>query len=232
MTSDDGSTSNGGWHAIRPWSPPLSLNTREVTSVSVTFILSSHLTDVNDDALGLILAEEAGNDEDRADESHDAEGLETKKKSIISDALAKGLSVNVNGSSWQRVFIRVDDAADEAIIIIYGLMPGRQYDIDLGLVKGDSNNKIRRQVVTEGTQALEIARILEDLTCFLDPFDRCRYKARAPGRTNRPRFSLVQSLHIVRSPAIYTVDLSHPHPSKYATAIQHTPHPRGSSFTA
>ena len=29
------------WHSVRPWHPTLSLSVREITSVSVTFILSS-----------------------------------------------------------------------------------------------------------------------------------------------------------------------------------------------
>lgn len=158
--SPDGSTSNGvsqaGWHSIRPWSPPLYLIVREVTSVSVTFILSSSLSDVNGDldpsltSLGLMPT-----DDDhygaKSDES-DNDSVPPKKKSVISDALARGLSVSVNGSNWQRVFIRIDDTADEAVIIIYGLMPGRQYDIDLALVQGEQN-KIRRQVITQGARS-------------------------------------------------------------------------------
>lgn len=156
--SPDGSTSNSisqsGWHSIRPWTPPLYLIVREVTSVSATFILSSSLSDVDGDvepsltSLDFITTAGDRYDED-SDESDNADTLQHKKKSVISDALAGGLSVNVNGSNWQRVFIRIDDTADEAVIIIYGLMPGRQYDIDLALVQGEQN-KIRRQVITQG----------------------------------------------------------------------------------
>ncbi|KAI5888690.1 uncharacterized protein SCHCODRAFT_02680494 [Schizophyllum commune H4-8] len=127
------------WHAIRPWAPPLSLSVREISSVSATFILSSSLHDVDDH-----LALEA--------EAHDGDaeaGNAPSTSAIISDVLAKGLSVNVNEAPWQRVLIRIDDKVDEAVIIIYGLMPGRQYDIDLGLVQGSESNVIRRQVITE-----------------------------------------------------------------------------------
>ncbi|KAF5383023.1 hypothetical protein D9615_005085 [Tricholomella constricta] len=144
------SSSQSGWHSIRPWTPPLSLSVREITSVSVTFTLSS---DLNGDlqpliALGLIAAEEEA-DKDQVAEEDSSPTSEPKKKSIISDALAKGLSVDVNGSPWQRVFIRIEDGADEAVIIIYGLMPGREYDVKLGLVQGDSNGTIRQLVTTE-----------------------------------------------------------------------------------
>ncbi|GLB39044.1 hypothetical protein LshimejAT787_0602060 [Lyophyllum shimeji] len=147
------SSSQSTWHSIRPWSPPLALTVREVTSVSVTFILSSHVTDVHGDleplaALGLNAAEDEG-EKEQAEDGDSSQSLEPKKKSIISDALAKGLSVDVNGSPWQRVFIRIEDGADEAVIIIYGLMPGREYDVKLGLVQGDSNGTIRQQVMTE-----------------------------------------------------------------------------------
>jgi hypothetical protein len=109
---------------LPPWVPRLALTVREITSVSATFVLASES--------GL---SEFSFDEDDYDER------------LISDVLAKGLSVNVNAAPWQRVLWRVDESADEAIIIIYGLMPGRQYDIELGLVQGDEN--IRGQITTE-----------------------------------------------------------------------------------
>jgi hypothetical protein len=158
MSPDSGSTSNAvsrsGWHSIRPWTPPRYLIVREVTSVSATFILTSSLSNGDGDlepsltSLGFNPAEGDRYEED-SDQSDNEHTQQRKKKSVISDALAGGLSVNVNGSNWQRVFIRIDDIADEAVIIIYGLMPGRQYDIDLALVQGDQN-KIRKQVITQG----------------------------------------------------------------------------------
>jgi hypothetical protein len=129
------------WHSIRPWTRRLSLSIREITSVSATFILSSPLTKAESELPLVSLSVPADDGIDEDDESSDQ-----KLQAVISDALAKGLSVNVNGSPWPRVLIRLDDKQDEAVIIIYGLMPGRQYDIDLGLVH-DGN--IRRHVVTE-----------------------------------------------------------------------------------
>lgn len=164
---DTTGTSPAEWHSIRPWAPRLALFVREITSVSATFILSSSLSDTQNNSgqaqsdlasLGLV-------DESASDSGSDADGdsdgePESNRELIISNALAKGLSVNVNGSPWQRVLIRIDDKADEAVIIIYGLMPGRQYDIDLGLVKGGGPGQhsgvtsLRRQVVTEGDHIL------------------------------------------------------------------------------
>ena len=134
-----GPHSDNGWHSIRPWAPILSLTVREITSVSATFILSSSL-DEPDASLASLGLEAAGDDPEQGDGGK-------KKAGIVSDALAKGLSVNVNGSAWPRAFIRIDDQLDEAVIIIYALMPGRQYDIELGLAESST---LRRQVTTEG----------------------------------------------------------------------------------
>jgi hypothetical protein len=147
-------TAQSQWQSIRPWSPRLSLSIREITSVSVTFILASTLTGANGEpelflaSLGLV----ADDDDAQAHDDDDDDGfMDNKKEAIISNALAKGFSINVNGVPWQRVLIRIDDKTDEAVIIIYGLMPGRQYDVDLGLVQGGQNSSIRRHVTTEGT---------------------------------------------------------------------------------
>ena len=115
-------TSTSQWHTVRPWTPRFVLTVREVTSVSATFILSSDLSTSTDPplaSLGLAPADDDDNFEDVP---------------LVSDALGRGLSVNVNGATWKRVLVRMDDEGDEAIIILYGLMPGRQYDIELGIV--------------------------------------------------------------------------------------------------
>ncbi|KAF9484832.1 hypothetical protein BDN70DRAFT_825002 [Pholiota conissans] len=131
------------WHTIRPWSPSLSLAVREITSVSAAFILSCGEIDSSLASIGMEAADEDA-------EGNDGEGVSTKTSSVIADALAKGLSVNVNGSAWPRAFIRIDDQLDEAVIIIYALMPGRQYDIELGLAPaGQPATSVCKQVTTE-----------------------------------------------------------------------------------
>jgi hypothetical protein len=153
------------WHSIRPWAPRLALFVREITSVSATFILSSSLSnrpngnssqsDPSPASLGLIADDGHEIHSDSDENSSDSDEEDARRELIISNALAKGLSVNVNGSPWQRVLIRIDDKVDEAIIIIYGLMPGRQYDIDLALVQGGQGGvNLRRQVITEGTSVI------------------------------------------------------------------------------
>ncbi|OJA21410.1 hypothetical protein AZE42_01927, partial [Rhizopogon vesiculosus] len=167
-------SSSSSWHSIRPWTPHLILTVREITSVSATFILSSSLSapaeDIPEDT-----AEHEHNDLEFPIDDNEApySTLDATTRGIIADALSgsKGLSVSVNGSPWQRVLIRLHDPLDEAVIIIYGLMPGRQYDVDLGLVQGGQASSIRRQVVTEEADGSpENVRMDEGTsTCFLLP---------------------------------------------------------------
>ncbi|KIM42116.1 hypothetical protein M413DRAFT_444582 [Hebeloma cylindrosporum] len=142
------------WHAIRPWAPTLSLSVREITSVSATFLLSSSFTGDFDSSLasiGLEAAAVADDDPENGQDEAASSSMPGKPNSVIADALAQGLSVNVNGSPWPRAFVRIDDQLDEAVIIIYALMPGRQYDIELGLAPaGQPTSTVRRQVTTDG----------------------------------------------------------------------------------
>ena len=162
------------WQIIRPWAPSLCLAVKEITSVSATFILSSTLSHRESDpslaSRGLIAAAEESDLQDTEPVasssaispslcSNNEESLKSKTRSFIADALANGLSVTVNGSPWPRAFIRIDEQSDEAVIIVYALMPGRQYDVELGLVPNDqqsSNNDnatiphLNSQIITEG----------------------------------------------------------------------------------
>ncbi|EPQ53658.1 hypothetical protein GLOTRDRAFT_111733 [Gloeophyllum trabeum ATCC 11539] len=159
MTIEGGSTST--WHAIRPWMPPsLTLTTREITSVSATFVLST--CDWNSQIKSLsetfLVSSKSAEDEDGSDEE--------ENRAPIAETLSKGLSVKVNSSPWQRVLIRVDERADEAVVIVYGLLPGRGYEIELGVIHdvpgagleglGEEvhthEERVRRDVVTEGTE--------------------------------------------------------------------------------
>jgi hypothetical protein len=228
-TPDNTSTNANGWHTIRPWLPPLTLTVREITSVSVTFILSAptssigdreHLNSADDvsdianvgagsgsgsgarprryfdlteydhptDEDNIDDGENVDDDDDSSSSTHDepstssngtttnspslARTLPRKKlkssssnpNSIISLALSKGLQVDVDGSPWRMVIIRIDEKKDEAVIIIYGLMPGREYDIVIELIQvpapggtaedENSSNRERivkrERVVTEG----------------------------------------------------------------------------------
>ncbi|TFK49434.1 hypothetical protein OE88DRAFT_426272 [Heliocybe sulcata] len=176
MTVENGGTTT--WHTIRPWSPPsLTLTTREITSVSATFVLST--CDWNSQIKSLSetfrVADEESDDEDGA-------------RTPIAETLSKGLSVKVNSAPWQRVLIRVDERADEAVVIVYGLLPGRGYEIELGVIHDipeaglegvaeeaiGREERIRRDVVTEGvehihTEGLDDTQSSSDLFSPSDP---------------------------------------------------------------
>ncbi|CAE7067814.1 unnamed protein product [Rhizoctonia solani] len=71
--------------------------------------------------------------------------VEMKHK--ISDVLGKGLAVKVNNAPWQRVVMHVDEESDEeAVVILYGLMPSKHYEIELSVVAGES---IKGNLTTE-----------------------------------------------------------------------------------
>ncbi|KAF8621243.1 hypothetical protein AX15_007953 [Amanita polypyramis BW_CC] len=156
MLSRDHSTNGSpaldisAWRSAHRSAPPLSLIVREISSVSATFILSFSIAEVDRDIASLVHAAEDDNDLDATNENDSGNKTSKKRLSFISEIFAKELfSVNVNGSPWQRVFIRVADNGDEAVIIIYGLLPGRQYDIDLGLVQDGQSSTIRSHFTTE-----------------------------------------------------------------------------------
>ncbi|KAF9226391.1 hypothetical protein BS17DRAFT_765380 [Gyrodon lividus] len=138
VSTEPSTSTHSEWHTIRPWTPHLALAVREITSVSATFTLSSSLDarSTAEPEPELVIDTSNGTSNDTIADS----------RGIIADAMSHGLSVDVNGSNWQRVILRMNDRADEAIIVIYGLHPGRQYDIDLALVSGGT---MRKQVITE-----------------------------------------------------------------------------------
>jgi len=128
------------WHQVRPWS--LALYVKAITSVSVTFVLtSSRRTFTDDSEPSLALFGLSPNDEE------DCEG---NKSPIIVDALAQGITVRVNDTPWQRVLVHIDEQTDEAVVVIYGLMPGKSYEIDLRLLRDEHTETITGQITTEG----------------------------------------------------------------------------------
>jgi hypothetical protein len=133
---------NSRWHSIRPWTGinRLSLQVREITSVSVTFILSS-----SDSSGSSPLELDSGDEDDDGGEFNDG------NPSGISDTLGRGLAVKVNGLPWEKVVMHVDEDADEeAIIILYGLMPSRVYEVELSIVAREQS--IMGNVTTEAEQ--------------------------------------------------------------------------------
>ncbi|GJJ07774.1 hypothetical protein Clacol_001979 [Clathrus columnatus] len=120
MTHDH---SEAEWHSIRPWSHRIAFQVREITSVSITFILRSVVAS-HSEALAT-LGEDSDDDED------------TRVPTIL-DALNGGLVVKVNDNHWQPVIVNVDDN-EEAIVIVYGLHPRKRYEIQLHIVAYDEH---------------------------------------------------------------------------------------------
>ena len=141
------------WHSIRPWTHRFALSVNQVSSVSATFSLKSALSaNPLDPALESLL-------EDEQDESASPATdhvVPSAGPCTVSDALTNGLSVKVNSSPWQRVVVDVDES-DEAIIIVFGLMPGRQYDIELGI--SHRHESIRSQITTEDAREFSDPRL-------------------------------------------------------------------------
>ncbi|KAL4068615.1 hypothetical protein V8B97DRAFT_2008880 [Scleroderma yunnanense] len=129
------------WHAIRPWTPHLTLAVREITSVSATFILSSALDsraamsssiDGTETELILDRGPSVSPSSTPSVSSSTVPVVDTRRP-VLADT---DLTVVVNGSTWQRFIMRMHDTVDEAIVLIHGLHPGRQYDIDFALGGG------------------------------------------------------------------------------------------------
>jgi hypothetical protein len=126
------------WHSIRPWHPRLSLSVAEITSISATFVVSSLSSSIH--------------------RHHDGFDTDDDIPTLNTDTLSKGVSVTVNGTPWRKCLARLADDADEATIIIHGLMPGRHYDIELGIIPGDE--KLKGQIVTESESTCLVSVLL------------------------------------------------------------------------
>jgi hypothetical protein len=152
------------WQSIRPWIHRFALSVNQVSSVSATFTLKSALTTRPDDdpALESIVKNEG---EDGSTEHPDP----SMRSHAVSDALTQGLSVKVNSSPWQRVLLRVDEESDQAIIIVFGLMPGRQYDVELGITQRQQS--LRSQITTDtNTRQSLLVRISFPSTASIELF--------------------------------------------------------------
>src|SRR5258708_3667458 len=133
-----------GWQSVRPWMPRLSLTVKEITPVSVTFVLScASPVNLSDEDF----VDETGTSSDhRAGPSRPREIIE--RPPSISEYLGKGLAVKVNDAPWQRVVMHIDDDMDDAaLVILYGLLAAREYEIELAVAAGEDS--IRGKVTTE-----------------------------------------------------------------------------------
>ncbi|KDQ60220.1 hypothetical protein JAAARDRAFT_46009 [Jaapia argillacea MUCL 33604] len=119
------------WKSVRPWSPPsLTLTVREITSVSATFLLSgsSHLSD-------------SPPTESLTPSSPPSVSLphppSTTQITRTRTRLGRSTDHLHLPRKGFRVLMEIDKKADDAVVVVYGLMPGRPYDIDLSICPGE-----------------------------------------------------------------------------------------------
>jgi predicted nucleic acid-binding Zn-ribbon protein len=75
------------------------------------------------------------------------EDSELYEENPIPDLLGRELAVKVDKIPWQNVLVDVSDEGEEAVIVLYGLMPGRHYEVELTVVS--SKEPLRKHVVTD-----------------------------------------------------------------------------------
>lgn len=97
------------WHTIRPWSPRL------VIQADSQSVAATSATFVLSPA------------EDESDVRP------------IAEVLAKGVAVTINNQNWHRVLVHIDESANQAIVIVFGLVPGRHYELELRVDAGDTD---------------------------------------------------------------------------------------------
>lgn len=172
------------WHTIRPWSPRFLLSVREITSVSTTLVLAaapSSLSGVGNGHSARNDGDDDDGDEDDAPAPAHARGPPGLVSDVLSRGLSVNVNgapwkrvlmrLDDRGRARRRragsdveadddrevdeADVSVDDNdEEEAVIVLYGLMPGRQYDIELGVVWGESGEEVlhmHSRMVTQPT---------------------------------------------------------------------------------
>jgi len=84
---------------------------------------------------------------------------------IIAQTVYKLLFLTVNGIRWQRAVVKIDDRLDEAIIIIFGLVQGREYEIEF-LVAVDEKTARERAKEMERELGDRLERRVEKVVNF------------------------------------------------------------------
>jgi len=127
------------WETIRPWIDRLAIQVKELTSISATFMLTSAISHVKleEETTGSLL-----ND---LDPVFKADGLFKS----VGEILDRGFTVKVNDARWNNYFLNVDE--EEAVIILYGLRPGKMYEIELTIEQDE--NAVRKEFVTLKNEA-------------------------------------------------------------------------------
>ena len=131
--------SNSHWQTIRPWTNRISLQVKELTSISATFLLTSVSSGL-DTTL-------SSSDEPQPSHANSAQtSTPTDLLRSLREVLRRGLTVKVNGVPWPKVVPHIEDDDSEAIIILYGFLPARTYDIELSIAPDEE--PLRKQIAT------------------------------------------------------------------------------------
>ena len=131
--------SNSHWQTIRPWTNRISLQVKELTSISATFLLTS-VSPGLDTAL-------SSSDEPQPSHANTTQAsTSTGLPRSLRETLRRGLTVKLNGAPWPKVVPHIEDDDSEAIIILYGLLPARTYDIELSIAPDEE--PLRNQIAT------------------------------------------------------------------------------------
>lgn len=151
---------NNHWQTIRPWTNRISLRVKELTSISATFLLTS---------VSPGLDTTLSNDEPQPSHANSAQAsAPVDLRRSLRDVLRRGLTVKVNGVPWPKVVPHIEDDDSEAIIILYGFLPARTYDIELSIAPDEE--PLRKQIATR--QGIMIASPLYQAIysfCLADP---------------------------------------------------------------
>lgn len=116
--------STSGWETIRPWTNRIAIQVKELTSISATFILSSATAaDAADGELAAL---------------HTAEPGPQRLQKSVGEILTRGFTIKVNNGAWNNYFLNVEEDGSEAVIILHGLRPARQYEVELTLEQDES----------------------------------------------------------------------------------------------
>lgn len=131
--------SNSHWQTIRPWTNRISLQVKELTSISATFLFTSVSPGLDTTA--------SSSDELQPNHVNTAQAsTPTDLLRSLREILRRGLTVKVNGASWPKVVPHIEDDDSEAIIILYGFLPARTYDIELSIAPDEE--PLRKQIST------------------------------------------------------------------------------------
>ncbi|KAG8797633.1 hypothetical protein FRC17_007691, partial [Serendipita sp. 399] len=135
-------TTSRQWQTIRPWVDRVSIQVKELTSVSATFLLAPASAADEEDIDQHLAALQVVESESSSSNSSSAHPSQKSIRSILS----RGFTLKVNSAGWNNYFLNVEEDESEAVMILYGLRPGRQYEVEFTIEQEES--PLRKDIVT------------------------------------------------------------------------------------